>query len=122
MSEFDKALHQEAKALSVNLDGTPEALLTVAHAGYKAWAKEGNLHFPDETRYALLHEILRYCADECLLECYPSQERRLREIAEMLDQRYPRYACTRARLRARRNRYGRICDDARRAPPCVCQQ
>ncbi|WP_434034791.1 hypothetical protein [Cupriavidus sp. a3] len=28
-------------------------------------------------------------------------------IAGMLDAAYPRYACTRARLAARRNRYGR---------------
>ncbi|WP_439672871.1 hypothetical protein AEMCBJ_33280 (plasmid) [Cupriavidus necator] len=109
MSEFEKALHQEAKALSENLDGTAGQLLALTHAGYKAWAKEGNLHFPEPKRYALLHEILRYCAYGSLLECNPTQWDSLRKIAEMLDRRYPRYACTRARLRARRNRYGRPC-------------
>ncbi|WP_198293117.1 hypothetical protein [Cupriavidus sp. UYPR2.512] len=79
----------------------------MTHAGFRAWAKEGNLHFPDEKRYALLHEVLRYCADRCLLACCFSQERRLREIAEMLDGSYPRYALTRARVSARRNTRGR---------------
>ncbi|MCY1203936.1 hypothetical protein D9M68_226470 [compost metagenome] len=109
MSEFDKALHEEAKELSVNLDGTSQALLALSHAGYKAWAKEGNLQFPEEKRYALLHEILRYCAYGSLLECYPTHESRLREIAGMLDGRYPRYARTRARLQERRNSDGGSC-------------
>lgn len=109
MSELDKALNEEAKALAVGLDGTPQALVALAHAGYRAWAKDGNLQFPEDRRYALLGEILRYCADENLLERYSAQECRS-EIAEMLDARYPRYARTRARLLARRNRFGRCHD------------
>ncbi|SPD37118.1 protein of unknown function (plasmid) [Cupriavidus taiwanensis] len=50
------------------------------------------------------HALLR-C--ECLLACCFTQADRLERIAEMLDAAYPRYACTRARLDARRNRYGR---------------
>jgi hypothetical protein len=50
---------------------------------------------------------MRYCADECLLACCFTQEDRLERIAGMLDAAYSRYACTRARLAARRNRYGR---------------
>ncbi|RWA55736.1 hypothetical protein AU476_06405 [Cupriavidus sp. UYMSc13B] len=81
--------------------------MALTHAGFRAWAKEGNLHFPDEKRYALPHEVLRYCADRCLLACCFSQERRLREIAEMLDGSYPRDTLTRARVSARRNIHGR---------------
>lgn len=33
----------------LQLDSTPEALLAVAHAGYKAWGKAGNLHFPERS-------------------------------------------------------------------------
>ncbi len=82
-------------------------MIALTHAGFRAWAKAGNLHFPDEKRYALLHEVLRFCAGECLLACCFSQERRLRDIAEMLDGSYPRYARTRAHVAARRNRHGR---------------
>ncbi|MDX6007273.1 hypothetical protein [Cupriavidus necator] len=102
-------LHQmlEAKALFQPFHGTSEALIAMAHAGFRAWAEADNLNFPEEKRYALLHEVLRYCADRCLLACCFSQERRLSEIAEMLDASYPRYALTRARVSARRNRNGR---------------
>ncbi|AEI83090.1 hypothetical protein CNE_BB2p02950 (plasmid) [Cupriavidus necator N-1] len=62
---------------------------------------------PPEKRYALLQEIMRYCAWECLLACCFASEDRLERIADMLDASYPRYACTRGRLAARRNRYGR---------------
>jgi hypothetical protein len=50
---------------------------------------------------------MRHCAEECLLACCFTQADRLGRIADMLDAAYPRYACTRARLAARRNRYGR---------------
>lgn len=107
MTELYQTLQQEAKALFQPFHGTPEALIALAHAGFRAWAKAGNLNFPEEKRYALLHEVLRYCADRCLLACCFSQERRLSEIAEVLDASYPRYALTRARVSARRNRNGR---------------
>ncbi|WP_316157803.1 hypothetical protein [Cupriavidus sp. BIC8F] len=107
MTDFDRTLQQEAKTLFQPFHGTPGALLALTHAGFRAWAKAGNLNFPDEMRYALLQEILRFCAAECLLACCFSQERRLREITEILDGRYPRYARTRARLTARRNLHGR---------------
>lgn len=107
MTDFDRTLHQEAKALFQPFHCTPQALIALTHAGFRAWAKEGNLNFPDEMRYALLHEVMRYCANQCLLACCFSQERRLHEIAEMLDARYPRYALTRARVSARRNARGR---------------
>ncbi len=106
MTDYYRALQEEARALFQPFHGTPEALIALAHAGFRAWAKAGNLNFPDEKRYALLHEVLRYCAHQCLLACCFSQERRLREIAEMLDARYPRYAVTRARVSARRNTRG----------------
>jgi len=95
MTDFERTLRQEAKVLFQPFHGTPGALIALTHAGFRAWAKGGNLQFPDEKRYALLHEVMRYCADECLLACCLSQERRLREIAEMLDASYPD---TRARL------------------------
>ncbi|WP_244223010.1 hypothetical protein [Cupriavidus lacunae] len=104
MSDFDRALSAEAKELCPTGSGTPQALLALAYAGYRAWAKAGNLNFPDEKRYTLLQEILRYCAEECSLACCYPQEYRLREIAAMLDAAYPRYARTRERLSARRNR------------------
>ncbi|KAI3602916.1 hypothetical protein D8I24_3094 (plasmid) [Cupriavidus necator H850] len=107
MTDFYQTLHQEAKALFQPFHGTPEALIALAHAGFRAWAKAGNLNFPEEKRYALLHEVLRYCADQCLLACCFSQEHRLRDIAAMLDGRYPPYALTRARVSARHDRYGR---------------
>ncbi|CAG2161006.1 hypothetical protein [Cupriavidus numazuensis] len=109
MTDFERTLQQEAKALFQPFHGTPEALLALARAGFRAWANAGKLHFPDEKRYALLHEVLRFCADECLLACCFSKERRLRQIAEMLDGSYPRYALTRARTTARRNQRGRRC-------------
>ncbi|WP_316157423.1 hypothetical protein [Cupriavidus sp. BIC8F] len=107
MTDFYPALQREAKDLCQTGPDTPERLLALAHEGYRAWAKVGNLHFPPEKRYALLQEILRYCASRCLLACCFTQDYRLREIADMLDASHPRYACTRARVSARRNRYGR---------------
>ncbi|MFC4518492.1 hypothetical protein [Cupriavidus pinatubonensis] len=107
MTDFERKLQQEAKALFQPFHGTPGALIALTHAGFRAWAKAGNLHFPDEKRYALLHKVLRFCAGECLLACCFSQERRLRDIAEMLDGSYPRYARTRAHVAARRDRHGR---------------
>ncbi|WP_232232599.1 hypothetical protein [Cupriavidus sp. amp6] len=106
MTDYYRALQEEATASSSHFMARPR-LIALAHAGFRAWAKAGNLNFPDEKRYALLHEVLRYCADRCLLACCFSQEWRLREIAEMLDASYPRYALTRARVSARRNRHGR---------------
>lgn len=88
-------------------DGTGNTRQTCCAGPYRARAKIGNLQFPPEKRHALLREIMRYCADECLLACCFTQEDRLERIAGMLDAAYPRYACTRARLAARRNRYGR---------------
>ncbi|MBF6989312.1 hypothetical protein [Cupriavidus sp. IK-TO18] len=105
MSDLDRQLHREAVELCQTGPATPDKLLALAHTGLKAWAKVGNLHFPPETRHALLLQIMRYCAWECLACCF-SQEDRLERIADMLDAAYPRYACTRARLAARRNRYG----------------
>jgi hypothetical protein len=69
VTDLYQTLHQEAKALFQPFHGTPEALIALAHAGFRAWAKAGNLNFPEEKRYALLHEVLRYCADRCLLAC-----------------------------------------------------
>ncbi|KDP85596.1 hypothetical protein CF70_012900 [Cupriavidus sp. SK-3] len=107
MSDFDRELHREAVELCQTGPATPDKLVALAHTGLKAWAKIGNLQFPPEKRYALLLKITRYCVDECLLACCFTQEDRLERIAGMLDAAYPRYACTRARLAARRNRYGR---------------
>lgn len=107
MNDLYPALFREAKDLCEAGADTPQALLALTYAGYRAWAKAGNLNFPEEKHYALLQEILRYCAAECLLACCYPQEHRLQEIADMLDAAYPRYARTRARLSARRNRYGR---------------
>jgi len=107
VSDFYPALFGEAKDLCEASPDTPQALLALTYAGYRAWAKAGNLSLPDEKHYALLQEILRYCAAECLLACCYSQEYRLQEIADLLDAAYPRYARTRERLFERRNRYGR---------------
>lgn len=107
MSDLDRKLHRDAVELCQTGPATPDKLVALAHAGLKAWAKVGNLQFPPEKRYALLQEIMRYCAEECLLACCFTQAERLERIADMLDAAYPRYACTRARLAARRNRYGR---------------
>lgn len=79
------ALFREAKDLCEAGSDTPQALLALTYAGYRAWAKAGNLSFPEEKHYALLQEILRYCAAECLLACCYPQEHRLQEIADMLD-------------------------------------
>ncbi|AEI82245.1 hypothetical protein CNE_BB1p08310 (plasmid) [Cupriavidus necator N-1] len=57
-------------------------LVALAHAGLKAWAKVGNLQFPPEKRYAVLQEIVRYCAEECLLACCFTQADRLGRIAD----------------------------------------
>ncbi|WP_279635299.1 hypothetical protein [Cupriavidus lacunae] len=35
----------------------------MAHAGYKAWGKAGNLHFPEKS-YTRLREIVRNCAGQ----------------------------------------------------------
>ncbi|MDK2660849.1 hypothetical protein [Cupriavidus consociatus] len=107
MSDLDRQLHRDAVELCQTGPATPDKLVALAHAALKAWAKVGNLQFPPEKRYALLQEIMRYCAWECLLACCFTQADRLERIADMLDAAYPRYACTRARLAARRNRYGR---------------
>ncbi|WP_241754832.1 hypothetical protein [Cupriavidus basilensis] len=87
-------LQLEAKALAANLDGTPDALLALTHAGYRCWTKARRLHFPPPRREALLLEIMRFCADTNLLECPPDPEDgdRLQAIEGMLDGRYPRYA------------------------------
>ncbi|MDK2660830.1 hypothetical protein [Cupriavidus consociatus] len=107
MSDLDRQLHRDAVELCQSGPATPDKLMALAHAGLKAWAKVGNLQFPSEKRYALLQEIMRYCACECLLACRFTQADRLERIADMMDAAYPRYACTRARLAARRNLYGR---------------
>lgn len=108
MSEFDRLLHREATELCQTGPATPDKLVALAHAGLKAWAKVGNLHFPPEKRFALLQEVMRYCAEECMLACCFTQEDRVQRIADMLDATYPRYARTRAKLAARRNRWPRF--------------
>jgi hypothetical protein len=87
-------LQLEAKALAVNLDGTPDARLALTHLGYRYWTKARRLHFPPPRREALLLEIMRFCADTNLLECPPDPEDGDRQgvIEVMLDARYPRYA------------------------------
>ncbi len=85
MSDLDRQLHRDAVELCQTGPATPETLVALAHAGLKAWARVGNLQFPPEKRYALLQEIMRYCAWECLLACCFAQEDRLERIAEMLD-------------------------------------
>ncbi|MCY0853367.1 hypothetical protein [Cupriavidus sp. D39] len=65
-------LQLEAKALAANLDGTPDALLALTHAGYRSWTKARRLHFPPPRREELLLEIMRFCADTNLLECPPT--------------------------------------------------
>ena len=109
MNDFERALHQEAKVLSLTISATPEALLTLTHAGYRACAKEGNLRFPDENRYALLHEVLHHSVSWRLYVCCLPRERCLREIRRNAGWAHPRYACTQARVQARRSRYGRPC-------------
>jgi hypothetical protein len=108
MSDLDRQLHRDAIELCQTGPATPAKLVALAHAGLKAWAKVGNLQFPPEKRYALLQEIMRYCAWECLCACCFSRDHALQKIADMLDGSYPRYARTRARLAERRNRYGRV--------------
>ncbi len=43
-------------------------LMALVHAGFHV-GEAGNVSFPTEKRYALLQEVLRYCASECLLTC-----------------------------------------------------
>ncbi|QCC05445.1 hypothetical protein E6A55_33195 (plasmid) [Cupriavidus necator H16] len=82
MSVFDRLLQQEANELCQTGAGTPGKLIALTHAGFRAWA---NLTFPPEKRFALLQEILRYCASQCLLACCFTQEYRLQEIAPRHD-------------------------------------
>ena len=69
MSDLDRKLHRDAIELCQTRPATPEKLVALAHAGLKAWARVGNLQFAPEKWYALLQEIMRYCAWECLLAC-----------------------------------------------------
>ena len=41
MTDLYQTLHQEAKAPFQPFHGTPEALIALAHAGFRAWAKAG---------------------------------------------------------------------------------
>ena len=107
MSDFDHQLQIEANELCRTQPSMSGKLMALAHAGFRAWAKAGNLSFPPEKRYALLQEVLHYCASECLLACCYCQHYRLSQIADMLDASYPRYARTRAKMAERRNRNGR---------------
>lgn len=49
MSDFDRQLHREAIDLCQTGPATPDKLVALAHAGLKAWAKVGNLHFPQKS-------------------------------------------------------------------------
>jgi len=103
--DINCALRKQAATLVANvLDATPDELLATAHRGYKCWARERRLHFPELRRCALLFEILQYSADENLVERASCEEPGFEntEIAKMLDARYPRYA--RLRLRVKRSR------------------
>ncbi|MDF3835143.1 hypothetical protein P3W85_19570 [Cupriavidus basilensis] len=91
-----KSLRLQANTLAATLDGTPGALLALAHAGYRQWTKARHLNFPPARREELLQEILHFCADTHLLKCPPEDECRPQAIADMLDARYPRYARHRA--------------------------
>ena len=108
MTDFDRELQRLANELSGVGHDKPAQLLALTYAGFRAWAKVGNLNFPPERRHELLQEILRFCAYECLCACCFSRDDALQRIADMLDGSYPRYARTRARLEERRNRYGRV--------------
>ncbi|KAF7962648.1 hypothetical protein AWV80_19400 [Cupriavidus sp. UYMU48A] len=78
--------------------------MATAYRGYKCWAHERRLHFPEPRRYALLLDILQCCSDEHLVERASCEEPGFAnaEIAEMLDARYPRYARLRLRMKQRR--------------------
>jgi len=102
-AENQRILSGEAKRLAEDLDGTTEQLLALAYAGYHAWTRNRRLHFPESRRHAFLLEILRYCADEHLLECPPLEMSRVEAVEQAMDAYYPRYA----RLR-RAPRSGRL--------------
>lgn len=103
--DIDRALRKKAATLVANgLDATPHELLATAYRGYKCWAHERRLHFPEPRRYALLLDILQYCSDEYLVERASCEEPGFAnaEVAEMLDARYPRFARLRLRMKQRR--------------------
>ena len=108
MNDFDRQLQRLANELCQASHDTPAQLVALTHAGFRAWAKVGNLSFSPERRHELLQGVLRFCANECLCACCFSRDHALQKIADMLDGSYPRYARTRARLAERRNRYGRV--------------
>ncbi|SPD37117.1 protein of unknown function (plasmid) [Cupriavidus taiwanensis] len=73
MSDFDRQLLGMRLSWCQTGPATPDKLVALAHAGLKAWAKVGNLQFPPERRYALLQEIMRYCAANA---CWRAASRR----------------------------------------------
>ena len=81
--EREIILHNAVAALYAegNWPAPPDKLVALAHAGLKVWVKVGNLQFPPKKWYALLQEIMRYCAWRCLLACGFTQEHRLERIA-----------------------------------------